>query len=162
MSNVNCKVKAIKPNKNVLKGTASCKLSEIQRKCGELDKMEKPIQGILKGDMDNRTLVGQLLEDSVRGILGKQIRKEKRRKPMRMHPRMGGTARRRAGGGRETGSWRGFHSSPDRKTAFEINHARVGPLAGDRYRCCPLSSAPVSKGFSHTNRVLLALVTSGI
>ena len=72
-SELNSKIKAMELNKNVLEDTVSCRLQEIQRQREELDRTEKElIRGMLKDDMDNKALVGQLLEDSVRGIFDKE------------------------------------------------------------------------------------------
>ncbi|KAH8656439.1 hypothetical protein BGZ61DRAFT_434384 [Ilyonectria robusta] len=68
-SDVDSKIKAMELNKNVLEDTASSKLQDIQRQREELDRMEaKLIEEILQEDLDNKALIGQLLEDSVRGI----------------------------------------------------------------------------------------------
>lgn len=70
---VNSQIKAMELNKNVLEDTVSGKLQDIQRKRGELDRMEvELIQGMLKDDMDNNALIGQLLGDSIRRIFGKR------------------------------------------------------------------------------------------
>jgi len=68
-SEVESKIKAMELNKNVLEDTASSKLQDIQRQREELDRMEtKLVKEMLQEDVDNKTLIGQLLEDSVRDI----------------------------------------------------------------------------------------------
>jgi len=77
LSDVKSKVEAMELSKNVLEDTVSRELEEIQRKREELDRMEaKLIQGMLKDDMDNKALIGQLLEESVRGIFSKEKREK--------------------------------------------------------------------------------------
>jgi hypothetical protein len=73
-SDVDSKIKAMELNKNVLEDTASSKLQDIQRQREELDRMEaKLIEETLQQDLDNKALIGQLLEDSVRGIFRFQM-----------------------------------------------------------------------------------------
>ncbi len=73
LSEVDSKIEAMELNKNVLEDTASHKLQEIQRRREELDRLEAElIQRMLQDDLDNKALVAQLLEDSVRGIFAKE------------------------------------------------------------------------------------------
>ena len=80
LSDLNSQIKALELYKNVLEDTASRKLEDIQRRRDELDRMERElIEGMLKDDVDQKVLIGQLLEDSVRDIFssGKQADKRK-------------------------------------------------------------------------------------
>jgi hypothetical protein len=63
-------IKAMELNKNMLEDTMSAGLQEIQRQRQELDRMEVDlIRKTLTDDENNKALVGQLLERSVRRIL---------------------------------------------------------------------------------------------
>lgn len=65
-SEVNTQIEALELKKNVLEDTVS---TELRRKREELERMETElIQKMLKDDMCNKTLIGCLLEDSVRRI----------------------------------------------------------------------------------------------
>ncbi|KAJ9143437.1 hypothetical protein NKR23_g6651 [Pleurostoma richardsiae] len=76
-SDVNSKVNAMELNKNVLEDTVTRELQDIQQKREELDRLEAELtQGMLKDDLDNKTLIGQLLEDSLQGIFSKGKKKE--------------------------------------------------------------------------------------
>ncbi|KAH8743138.1 hypothetical protein F5883DRAFT_665574, partial [Diaporthe sp. PMI_573] len=66
------KIKAMELNKNVLEDTLASKLQTIQKQREELDKKEVAlIQVMLKDDMDNKALIGQLMEESVCRIFNK-------------------------------------------------------------------------------------------
>ena len=72
-SEVNGKIEAMELNKNVLEDTVSNELQKLQQKREELDKIEAEVmQGMLKDDMDNKALIGRLLEESVHGIFTKE------------------------------------------------------------------------------------------
>jgi hypothetical protein len=63
-------IKAMEQNKNMLEDTMSAGFQEIQRQRQELDRMEVDlIQKTLTDDENNKALVGQLLERSVRRSL---------------------------------------------------------------------------------------------
>lgn len=72
-SDVNSKIKAMELNKNVLEDMASNELRRIHQKRAELDMMEaEVIQKMLTDDMDNKALIGRLLEESVHDIFSKK------------------------------------------------------------------------------------------
>jgi hypothetical protein len=69
---IDIQIKAMEVKKNVLEDTVS---AEIQRRREELGRMETQlIQRMLEDDMNNKTLIGRLLEDSICRIFrgGKQ------------------------------------------------------------------------------------------
>jgi hypothetical protein len=68
-SDINIQIKAMELNKNVLEDTVSLQLEEIQRKREELESTEAElIQRMLNDDTNNKTLIGRLLDDSVRRL----------------------------------------------------------------------------------------------
>ncbi len=74
---INIQIKAMELSKNVLEDTVSAELQKIQQKRGELERMETElIRTMLDDDKNNKTLVGSLLEDSVRRIFKRKRRRE--------------------------------------------------------------------------------------
>ena len=68
-SALDSQIQAMELNKNALEDMATVELLEIQRQREELDRREAAlIDGMLKDDLENKALVGQLLEDNARGI----------------------------------------------------------------------------------------------
>ncbi|KAL8325291.1 hypothetical protein RB597_008518 [Gaeumannomyces tritici] len=66
------KIKAMELNKNILEDTLASELQAIQKQRKGLDEKEaRLIQAMLKDDMDNKALIGQLLEESVRKTFNK-------------------------------------------------------------------------------------------
>jgi len=66
---IDSKIKAMELNKNVLEDELNTLLREIQRQREELDRKEKElIVTTLKEDLDNKALIGLLLEESVHRI----------------------------------------------------------------------------------------------
>lgn len=64
------KIKAMELNKNVLENSAKAGLEEIQRQREELDRRETEIiANMIRDDRENKSLVGNLLEDLVGRIL---------------------------------------------------------------------------------------------
>lgn len=67
------KIQAMDLDKNILENALASKLQEILRQREELEKKEAAlIQAMLRDDMDNKALIGQLLEESVYRIFYKQ------------------------------------------------------------------------------------------
>src|SRR5436190_12429427 len=72
---IDSKIKAMELNKNVLEDGLCHQLQEIHRQREVLNKKEKDlIAGVLRDDLENKTLVGLLLEESVRNIFAEQDR----------------------------------------------------------------------------------------
>lgn len=70
---VDSQIRAMELNKNVLEDMASRKIREIQCERERLDRMEAElIHEMLKDDMNNKVLVGKVLENSVHGIFSKR------------------------------------------------------------------------------------------
>ena len=66
---IDSKIRAMELNKNVLEDTVSKELEMIQRQREELERIEKGlVENMKKDDLENRSLIGSLLEDSVRKI----------------------------------------------------------------------------------------------
>ncbi|KAK4120741.1 hypothetical protein N657DRAFT_636162 [Parathielavia appendiculata] len=64
---------AMELNKNVLEDTTAFRLREIQEKREELDRMEaEQIRKMLNDDVNNKLLIGQQLENSVRAIFDRK------------------------------------------------------------------------------------------
>ena len=69
---INSKIKAMELNKNVLKDEFNTQFREIQWQREELDRKEKDVTvTTLKEDMENKTLIGLLLEKAVKRYLTK-------------------------------------------------------------------------------------------
>ena len=74
---IDSKIKAMELNKNVLEDNLSQELEEIRRQREELDRKEKDlITTTLKEDLENKSLVGLLLEDSVKKIFDEELRSQ--------------------------------------------------------------------------------------
>lgn len=72
-TDVDHQIRAMELNKNVLEDIASHEIREIQHERERLDNMEAElIHGMLKDDMNNKALVGQVLESSVHRIFSKR------------------------------------------------------------------------------------------
>jgi DNA polymerase kappa len=72
---IDSKIKAMELNKNVLENSVSHELQEIRRKREVLDRNEKDlIAGVLREDLQSKSLIGLLLEESVRNIFAEQGR----------------------------------------------------------------------------------------
>jgi len=70
---IDSKIKAVELNKNVLEDGLSRELQEIRRQREELDRKEKDlIARVLREDLENKSLIGLLLEESVRNIFAEQ------------------------------------------------------------------------------------------
>lgn len=71
---IDSKIKAMELNKNVLEDTVSRELENIHRQREELDKMEKDlVENMRKDDLENVSLIGSLLGDSVRKIFDEEL-----------------------------------------------------------------------------------------
>lgn len=72
---IDSKIKAMELNKNVLEDGLCHQLQEIRRQREALDEKEKDlIAGVLREDLENKVLIGVLLEESVRDIFAEQDR----------------------------------------------------------------------------------------
>jgi hypothetical protein len=72
---INSKIKAMELNKNVLEDELNTQLREIQRQREELDRKEKDVTATtLREDMENKTLIGLLLEEAVQKIFDEEPR----------------------------------------------------------------------------------------
>jgi hypothetical protein len=72
---INSKIKAMELNKNVLEDELNTQLREIQRQREELDRKEKDVTvTTLREDMENKTLIGLLLEEAVQKIFDEEPR----------------------------------------------------------------------------------------
>ena len=66
---IESKIKAMELSKNVLEDSMTCELEEIRRQRQELDEKEKHlVANMLKEDQENRSLIGSLLEESIKRI----------------------------------------------------------------------------------------------
>lgn len=70
---IDSKIKAMELNKNVLEDAVGHELEKIRRQREELERMEKDLIGNMKKeDLENTSLIGSLLEDSVRKIFSEE------------------------------------------------------------------------------------------
>ena len=73
LDEIDSKIKAMELNKNVLEDELNSQLEEIHRQREELNKKEKDvIATTLREDLENKTLIGTLLEESVRKIFDEE------------------------------------------------------------------------------------------
>lgn len=73
-SEIDSKIKAMELNKNVLESGFTQELQEIGRQREELDRKEERLRAeILANDSENKSLVGSLLEESVRKIFWEAV-----------------------------------------------------------------------------------------
>ena len=71
---INSKIKAMEFNKNVLEDELNAQLQEIQQQREELDRREKDVTATaLREDMENKTLIGFLLEEAVQKIFDEEL-----------------------------------------------------------------------------------------
>jgi hypothetical protein len=71
---IDSKIKAMELNKNVLEDELNTQLREIQRQREELDRKEKDVTvTTLREDMENKTLIGLLLEKAVQKIFDEEL-----------------------------------------------------------------------------------------
>jgi len=71
---IDSKIKAMELNKNVLEDSLSHELQEIRQQREALDRKEKDlIANMLREDLENKSLIGILLEESVRNIFAEQV-----------------------------------------------------------------------------------------
>ncbi|KAF2187139.1 hypothetical protein K469DRAFT_749501 [Zopfia rhizophila CBS 207.26] len=71
---IDSKTKAMELNKNVLEVGLARELQEIRRRREELDKEESRLTAnMLEEDLENKLLIGSLLEESVRKIFYEEV-----------------------------------------------------------------------------------------
>jgi len=71
---IDSKIKAMELNKNVLEDSVSHELEEIRRQREELERKEKElVANMLKEDQENKSLIGVLLEESVRSMFYEEV-----------------------------------------------------------------------------------------
>lgn len=71
---IDSKIKAMELNKNVLENTLSQELQKIQRQRDDLDLQEKGLRArIIHEDSENKTLIGDLLEDCVNRLFDNEF-----------------------------------------------------------------------------------------
>jgi hypothetical protein len=71
---IDSKIKAMELNKNVLEDELNAQLQEIQQQREELDRREKDVTATaLREDMENKTLIGFLLEEAVQKIFDEEL-----------------------------------------------------------------------------------------
>lgn len=73
-SELNSKIQAMELNKNALEDEYAREMQEIRRQREELDKKEERLKvNMLAGDLENKLLIGLLLEDSVKRIFSDDL-----------------------------------------------------------------------------------------
>jgi hypothetical protein len=70
---INVKIEAMELNKNALEDTVRDELKKIRQRREELNRMEEELMANMKkDDLENKSLIGSLLEDSMSKIFGKE------------------------------------------------------------------------------------------